>query len=127
MNRTLLLAATATILLGLTAYGQERSPEGTPHGTAVAFSIRNSFPAAAKPRQTGAMDALGYDPFVGFYQFAGPSNQLLSSYSVSKPGSNEEWRSPWRGHFFAGVGYHHTFLNNGSPVDVMPVTIGFRW
>ncbi len=73
----------------------------------------------------------GYDPFFGFYPIAVPANEVLSSYSVNKPGVNMgagiELGSKWHGKFFAEARYNHIFMGNNQHADYVPVTFGFRW
>jgi hypothetical protein len=72
-----------------------------------------------------------YNPFFGFYNAAVPATQILSSYSVNKPGfdigAGVAFGAPGgHGKFFAEARYDHIFMTN-SHVDYIPVTFGFRW
>ena len=72
-----------------------------------------------------------YDPFFGFfYPVAVPTTQILSSYSVNKPGVNAgagiQFGKKWGGKFFAEARYHRIFLGDRHS-DYVPVTFGFRW
>jgi hypothetical protein len=80
--------------------------------------------------QPGVATAVGFDPFFGFYQFGVPTTQILSSYSVNKPGVNGgagiALGSKWGGKFFAEARYHRIFTS-GPHTDYVPVSFGFRW
>jgi hypothetical protein len=72
-----------------------------------------------------------FDPFFGFYQFSTPSTEILSSYTVNKPGVDigagiglGGWHG---GKFFAEARYHRIFMGNDRHTDYVPVTFGFRW
>lgn len=71
-----------------------------------------------------------YIPFFGFYPVAFGANQILSSYSVNKPGydvgAGLAFGAFGHGKFFAEARWDHMFLNNGH-TDFLPVTFGFRW
>lgn len=73
----------------------------------------------------------GYDPFFGFYRASVPTNVLLASYSVNKPGVNVgagmAFGSKWHGKFFAEARYNRIFINSSTRTDYVPVTFGFRW
>jgi len=72
-----------------------------------------------------------FDPFFGFYTAAVPTTQVLSSYSVNKPGVNGGMGialgTKWHGKFFAEARYHRIFMGNNQHTDYVPVTFGFRW
>ena len=72
----------------------------------------------------------GFNPFFGFFNAAVPATQVLSSYSVNKPGvdigAGIAFGSLHHGKFFAEARYDHIFMT-GSHVDYIPVTFGFRW
>jgi hypothetical protein len=72
-----------------------------------------------------------FDPFFGFYQAGVPANQVLSSYSVMKPGVNVgaglAFGSRWHAKFYAEARYHRIFLGNDRHTDYIPVTFGLRW
>jgi hypothetical protein len=72
-----------------------------------------------------------YNPFFGFYNAAVPATQILSSYSVNRPGADIGAGLAFgsvRGHgkFFAEARYNHIYLAH-SRADYIPVTFGFRW
>ena len=71
-----------------------------------------------------------FNPFFGFFNTAVPANQVLSSYSVNKPGidigAGLAFGAIGHGKFFAEARYDHIFMT-GSHVDYIPVTFGFRW
>ncbi|MBZ5607365.1 MAG: porin family protein [Acidobacteriia bacterium] len=73
-----------------------------------------------------------FDPFFGgFFPVAVPTTEILSSYSVNKPGINGgagiEFGSKWRGKFFAEARYHRIFVTSDRHMDFVPVSFGFRW
>jgi Outer membrane protein beta-barrel domain len=72
----------------------------------------------------------GYgNSFFGSYPL-GLGTQLLSSYSVIKPGydvgAGFEVGSKFHGKFFAQAKYNHMF-NTDSHTDFIATTVGFRW
>jgi hypothetical protein len=71
----------------------------------------------------------GFNPFFGFFPTAIPTTQVLSSYSVNKPGvdvgAGVQFGSLWHGRFFAEARYEHIYMSH-SHVDFIPVTFGFR-
>jgi hypothetical protein len=73
----------------------------------------------------------GFDPFFGFYQVAVPTTQLLSSYTVNKPGVNVgagiALGTKWHGKLFAEARYNRIFINSSTRTDYIPVTFGFRF
>ena len=74
----------------------------------------------------------GFDPFFGsVFAFNVPVNQVLSSYSVNKPGVNGGMGitigTKWHGSFYAEARYHRMFLSDDRHTDIVPVTFGFRW
>jgi hypothetical protein len=75
----------------------------------------------------------GFDPFFGFYPVGVPSNQILSNYSVNKPGMDAgagiSFGRKWNGKFFAEARYARIFMGNrfSNDTEYMPVTFGFRW
>jgi hypothetical protein len=72
----------------------------------------------------------GFNPFFGFYQAGVPASQVLSSYSVNKPGVNGgagiEFGTKWRGKFYAEARYHRVIFSNHH-IDMIPVSFGYRW
>jgi hypothetical protein len=81
--------------------------------------------------QPTVVTSVGFDPFFGFYQFAASANQVLSTYSVNKPGVNGGLGvaigSRWHAKFFAEARYHRILMGNGNHTDFVPVTVGIRW
>jgi len=81
--------------------------------------------------QPGLAAVTGFDPFFGFYRTAVPTTQVLSSYTVNKPGLNGgagiAFGSKWHGKFFAEARYHRIFMNENEHTDYVPVSFGFRW
>lgn len=73
----------------------------------------------------------GFDPFFGFYTFGVPATQVLSSYTVNKPGVNIgagfAFGSKWHGKFYAEARYNRIFFGNDRHMDYIPVSFGFRW
>jgi len=73
----------------------------------------------------------GFDPFFGFYQFNVPTTQVLSSYSINKPGVNVgagfAIGTKWHGKLFAEARYARIFTGNERHVDYLPISFGFRW
>lgn len=72
----------------------------------------------------------GFDPFFGFYQAAVPANQVLTSYSVNKPGVNGglglSFGTKWSAKFYAEARYHRIIFGSRH-ADMLPVTFGIRW
>jgi hypothetical protein len=72
----------------------------------------------------------GFNPFFGFYTFGVPATQVLSSYTVNKPGVDGglgiAFGSKWHGKFFAEAKYNRVFTG-AYHTDYVPVTFGFRW
>jgi hypothetical protein len=81
--------------------------------------------------QPGLAAFTGFDPFFGFYQAAIPTTQVLSSYTVNKPGVNGgagiAFGTKWHGKFFAEARYHRIFVSSDRHTDYIPVSFGFRW
>ncbi len=79
----------------------------------------------------GYIQGTGFNPFFGFYPFVAPTTQILSSYTVNKPGIDAgmgvAFGSKWHGKFFAEAKYDRIFMTNGYHTDYVPVTFGFRW
>jgi hypothetical protein len=74
----------------------------------------------------------GFDPFFGFFfPVSVPTTQVVSSYSVNKPGVNIgagfALGTKFHGKFFAEARYHRIFLSNYGHVDYVPVSFGFRF
>ena len=75
----------------------------------------------------------GFDPFFGFYPVGVPSNEILASYSVNKPGldvgAGISFGRKWNGKFFAEARYARIFMGNrfSNDTEFLPVTFGFRW
>ncbi len=72
-----------------------------------------------------------FDPFFGFYNVTVPTTQILSSYTVNKPGINVgagfSVGTKWHGKVFAEARYNRIFMGNDRYTDYVPVTLGFRW
>jgi hypothetical protein len=72
-----------------------------------------------------------FDPFFGFYTAAVPTNLVLASNSVNKPGVNGgagiAFGHKWHGKFFAEARYDRIFMNRDRHMDYIPVTFGFRY
>ncbi len=73
-----------------------------------------------------------FDPFFGgFFPVTVPTTEILSSYSVNKPGvdigAGIAFGTKWRGKFFAEARYNRIFMGNDRHTDYIPVTFGFRW
>ena len=81
--------------------------------------------------QPSAATLTAFDPFFGFYNVVVPTTQVLSSYSVNKPGVNGgagfAIGTKWHGKFFAEARYARIFMGNDRHVDYIPVSFGFRW
>jgi len=71
------------------------------------------------------------DPFFGFYTAAAPTNLVLASNSVNKPGVNGgagiAFGHKFHGKFFAEARYDRIFMNRDQHSDYIPVTFGFRY
>lgn len=74
---------------------------------------------------------VGGNPFFGFFPVAVPTTEILSSYSVIKPGvdggAGVAFGTKWHGKFFAEARYHRIIMGNGLHTDYVPVSFGFRW
>jgi opacity protein-like surface antigen len=72
----------------------------------------------------------GFDPFFGFYQAAVPVQDVLSSYSVNKPGVNGglglSFGTKWNVKVYAEARYHRVIFGDRH-ADMLPVTFGIRW
>ena len=81
--------------------------------------------------QPSVSTVLGFDPFFGFYTAAVPTTQILSSYSINKPGVNVgagfAFGTKWRGKFYAESRYNRILTGNNRHVDFVPVSFLFRW
>lgn len=81
--------------------------------------------------QPSSTSVLGYDPFFGFYNAAVPTTEILSSYSVNKPGVNigagVSFGTKWRGKVYAESRYNRIFTGNNRHADYIPVSFGYRW
>jgi hypothetical protein len=71
-----------------------------------------------------------YLPFFGFYPASFVANQVVSSYTVTKPGFDvgAGFEVGVIGHskFFTEAKWEHMFLAGGH-TDFIPVSFGFRW
>ena len=81
--------------------------------------------------QPGVATVTGFDPFFGFYNFGVPTTEILSSYSVNKPGIDAGLGfaigTRWHGKLFAEARYDRIFMSNDRHEDYVPVSFGFRW
>ena len=81
--------------------------------------------------QPSATSVVGFDPFFGFYNALIPATQVLSEYTVNKPGINAgagfAMGTKWHGKFFAEARYHRVVMGNSRYMDFVPVSFGFRW
>ncbi len=72
----------------------------------------------------------GFDPFFGFFQEGIPATEVLTSYTVNKPGANAgvgvSLGTHWHVKVYAEARYNRVFFSNGH-ADFLPVTFGFRW
>lgn len=73
-----------------------------------------------------------FNPFFGgFFPVAVPTTEILSSYSVNKPGVDGgmgiAFGNKWHGKFFAEARYDRIFMAGNRHVDYVPVSFGFRW
>jgi outer membrane protein with beta-barrel domain len=73
----------------------------------------------------------GFNPFFGFYPVTVPTTEVLSSYSVIKPGvdigAGIGLGTKWHGKFFAEARYDRIFITANRHTDYIPVSFGFRW
>jgi len=73
----------------------------------------------------------GYNPFFGFYAANVPTTEVLSSYSVNKPGANIgagiAFGTKYHAKVFAEARYDHVFMGNNRHTDYLPVSFGLRW
>jgi len=73
----------------------------------------------------------GYNPFFGFYAANIPTTEVLSSYSVNKPGANIgagiAFGTKYHAKLFAEARYDHVFLGNNRHMDYLPISFGARW
>lgn len=80
--------------------------------------------------QPAVATVYGFDPFFGFYPAAVPVTQILSSYSVNKPGFDAgvgiAMGTKWHGKFYAEARYERMF-DGAYHTDLLPVTFGYRW
>jgi opacity protein-like surface antigen len=72
----------------------------------------------------------GFNPFFGFFQTVVPTQDILSSYSVNKPGVNGglgvAFGTKWNLKFYAEARYHRIIFGDRH-ADMLPVTFGVRW
>lgn len=70
-------------------------------------------------------------PFLGFYPTVMPVTQILSSYSVNKPGidvgAGVAFATKWHGKIYAEAPYDRMFYINSFHSDYLPVSFGYRW
>ncbi len=81
--------------------------------------------------QRSSATVAGFDPFFGFFPVTVPTTQVLSSYSLNKPGVNIgagfALGTKWHGKFYAEARYHRIFITSNRHTDYVPVSFGFRW
>jgi hypothetical protein len=72
----------------------------------------------------------GCSPFFGCFNSVVGVNEVLASYSVTKPGIDAgmgiAFGSRWHVKFFGEARYNRMFIGNYH-TDFVPVTFGFRW
>jgi len=72
----------------------------------------------------------GFDQFFGFFQQAVPATQVLTSYTVNKPGVNGgmgvSFGTHWHAKVYAEARYHRVIFGDRH-ADILPVTFGLRW
>ena len=76
----------------------------------------------------GIQPVVGYNPFFGFYSVNVPVTNILTSYSVNKPGVNGGAGLAFgtkHGKIFAESRYHRVMMRN-THTDILDVTFGFR-
>ena len=80
--------------------------------------------------EPGSATFVGFDPFFGFYQAQVPVQNILSSYSVNKPGVNGGmgivFGTKWNLKVYAEARYHRVIFGDRH-ADMLPVTFGVRW
>ena len=83
------------------------------------------------PQSKNQIVILGIDPFFGFFPVNVPATQVLSSYSVIKPGydvgAGFAIGTRFHAKLFREARYNHIFGSNGSHTDYLPISFGFRW
>ena len=81
--------------------------------------------------QPGVLVGTGFNPFFGFFPTAVGVNQVVSSYTVNKPGVDGgvgiAFGRMWHGKFFAEARFNRIFMGHNQTTDYVPVTFGFRW
>lgn len=72
-----------------------------------------------------------FSPFFGAFPASFAGNQVLSSYTVTKPGFDIGGGigvgKIGHGKLFMEARWEHMFMNNGAHLDAIPVTVGFRF
>jgi len=72
----------------------------------------------------------GFNGFFGLFPVAVPTTQILSSYSINKPGidvgAGVAFGTKFHGKIFAEAKYNRIFMGQYH-TDYIPVTFGFRW
>ncbi len=67
---------------------------------------------------------------VGFFGYY-PTQVVLGSYSVNKPGANigagVAFGTKWHAKFYAEARWNHVFGDYNTRTDFVPVTFGLRW
>ena len=79
---------------------------------------------------SGVASVTASNGFFGAFPAGLPVNNILSSYTVNKPGvdvgAGIALGSKWHGKFFAEARYNRIFMGQFH-TDFVPVTFGFRW
>jgi len=101
------------------------------HGDAYLVGGAGLYRVEQQFTQPSVTTVLGFDPFFGFYNVAVPITEVLSSYSMNKPGFNIgagfAMGAKWRGKFFAEARFTRIITGNDRHADYIPVTFGYRW
>jgi hypothetical protein len=81
--------------------------------------------------QPSSATVIGYYPYFGFFPTVVPTTEILSSYSLVKPGIDAgigiAFGTKWHGKIFAEAKYYRMFYNQDFHTDYLPVTFGYRW
>ena len=71
-----------------------------------------------------------FNPFFGFYQAGIPTNEVVNSYTVNRPGfdigAGFAFGSKWHTRFFAQAKWQRVLFENGH-YDMIPVSFGARF
>lgn len=81
--------------------------------------------------QASVTNGVGFNPYFGFYPTVVPVTQILSSYSVNKPGWDAgigiAVGTRWHGKLYAEAKYNEMYNGHGYHTAYLPVSFGFRW